>query len=92
MNARQQNLIIKAGNKCRTLLDMLSEIEQIDILYNGDPDWDSLITDETIGQVGVFAAAQLTAQNVADAIFTLKTVRAAVLSNLPPIVVMANLR
>lgn len=91
MNAPQQNLVSKAGNLCKQLLEMKGVIDQIDVLYSGSPNWDSLITDSEIAEVGSFVEAGLTAANVADAVYILKLVRDNVNSNLPAMVVMANL-
>lgn len=89
--AAQQDLITDVGSVCRTLLDMQGQIEQIDILYNGAPDWDSLITDEEIDGVPSLAAIGLTAANVADAIFQIKTVRTQVMTgNLTALVMLAQ--
>lgn len=91
MDAPQQNLVSKVGQLCAQLLDMSGEIEQIDVLFNGDANWDALITDVTLATVPSFEAAGITATNVADAIFILKTARAAAYANLPAAVIMGNL-
>ena len=90
--APQQNLITNVGIVSRALLDLQDDIEQIDILYNGTPDWDTLITDQEIDGVPSFAAVGLTAQGVADAIYQLNQVRTIVNSgNLPALVLLAQL-
>ena len=91
MDAPQQDLVSDVGNLCAQLLEMSGKIEQIDVLYNGAANWDSLITDVTLASVPSFAAAGLTAVNVADAIFILKTARAAAYANLPAAVILGNL-
>lgn len=91
MNAPQQNLISKAGNLCEQLLKMTGPINQIDVLYSGTPNWDDLITQNEIDEVDSFAEAGLTAANVADAVYILKLVRDNVNSNLPAMVMLANL-
>lgn len=89
--APQQNLIVNVGAACRVLLDIQDNIEQIDILYNGTPDWDTLITDQKIDGVPSFAAIGLTAQDVADAIYQLNQVRSLVnTGNLPALVLLAQ--
>lgn len=92
MNAPQQNLISKTGNVCRALLAVMADIEQIDILYSGAPGWDNLITDQEIATVPSFAAAGLTAAQVADAIYQIKLIRQQVTTgNLPAMVLLAQL-
>ena len=70
----------------------MDDIERIDILYSGAPNWDDLITDEAIGTVPSFVAAGLTAAIVADAIYQVKLVRQQVITgNLPAMVLLAEL-
>lgn len=91
MNAPQQNLVSKAGQLCSQLLEMKGIIDQIDVLYSGSPNWDDLITQGEIDEVSSFAQTGLTATTVADAVYILKLVRDNVNSNLPAMVMMANL-
>lgn len=92
MNAPQQNLISRTGQVCKALFDLMDDIERIDILYSGAPNWDDLITDEAIGTVPSFVAAGLTAAIVADAIYQVKLVRQQVITgNLPAMVLLAEL-
>jgi hypothetical protein len=91
MESPQQNLISKTGQVCKTLLELMDDIERIDILYSGSPNWNELITDETIAEVDSFVACGLTAQDVADAVWIIKQVRVQINANLPPLVVMAEL-
>lgn len=92
MNAPQQNLISRTGQVCKTLVELMDDIERIDILYSGAPNWDDLITDEAIGTVPSFVAAGLTAAIVADAIYQVKLVRQQVITgNLPAMVLLAEL-
>lgn len=89
--APQQNLIVNVGAACKILLDIQDDIEQIDILYNGTPNWDVLITDQEIDGVPSFAAIGLTAQHVADAIYPLNLIRTQVnTGNLPAMVLLAQ--
>lgn len=89
--APQQNLISDVGIVCRTLLDIQGSIEQINILYNGSPDWDTLITDEEINGVPSFVEIGLTAADVADAIFQINAVRTLVTTgNLPAVVLLSQ--
>lgn len=88
----QQNLLINAGKVCKAILELQSQIEQVDILYNGSPNWDELITDEEIAGVPFLAEHGLTAQAVADAIYQINQIRAQVVGgNLPAMVLLAQL-
>ena len=92
MDAPQQNLVSSTGNVCKALLELMDDIERIDILYSGTPNWDALITDPAIAEVPSFVAAGLTAQIVADAVYQIKLVRQQVTTgNLPALVLMAEL-
>jgi hypothetical protein len=89
--APQQDFISDIGTICKALLDMQGTIQHFDILYNGSPDWDTLITDEEIDGVPLFAALGLTAANVADVIFQLNAIRTTVQTgNLPAMVVLSK--
>lgn len=90
MNAPQQDLISRTGRVCKQLLDLKGTIDQIDVLYSGSPDWDSLITQPEIDEVASFLQANLTVANVADTIYILKLIRDNVNSNLPAMVMLAN--
>lgn len=92
LGAPQQNLVTEVGQLCAQLLEMSGQIEQIDVLFNGaEANWDALITDAELATIPSFDGAGITAANVADAIFILKTARAAAYSNLPAVVIMGNL-
>lgn len=89
--APQQNMIVDVGAICQKILDVQGSISEIDILYNGTPDWDTLITDEEINGIPSFAAIGLTAQDVADAIYQLNQIRTQVnTGNLPAMVLLAQ--
>lgn len=88
----QQDLISKVGKACKALLDIQSDIQLIDILYNGTPNWDTLITQDDIDEVGSFEAVGLTVADVADAIYQLNLIRNQVQSgNLPAMVKLSQL-
>lgn len=90
--APQQNLIINTGKVCKAILELQSKIEQIDVLYNGAPNWDALITDEEIQAIAFLAENGITAQACADAIYQLGQIRQIVLTgNLPAMVLLAQL-
>lgn len=89
--APQQNLIVNVGAVCKAILDLQGDISEIDILYNGTPDWDTLITDQEIDGVPSFAAIGLTAQDVSDAIYQLNQIRTQVTTgNLPAMVLLSQ--
>lgn len=91
MNAPQQDLISKTGQVCKQLLTLKGTIDQIDVLYSGSPNWDDLITQPEIDEVTSFEQANLTVANVADAIYICKLIRDNINSNLPAMVMLANL-
>lgn len=92
MDAPQQNLISNTGAVRKMLTELMDDIERIDILYSGVPNWAALITDEAIDTVTSFVAAGLTAAIVADAIYQIKLIRQQVTTgNLPAMVLMGEL-
>lgn len=89
MLAPQMNLVSNTAKACRAILAVMSDIEEIDVLYNGVPDWHTLITNEEVASVPSFAAAGITATTVADAIYQLNQVRSQIVNgNLPAMIQM----
>lgn len=89
--APQQDLISKVGQACKVLLDVQADVQIIDVLYNGSPNWDVLFTDGEIAAVGSFAAVGLTAADVADAIYQLNLIRTQIQTgNLPAMVKLSQ--
>jgi hypothetical protein len=89
--APQQDFVVRVGAACKAILDLQGSVTQLDILYNGTPDWDTLITDEEINGVPSFAAIGLTAQDVADALYQLNQIRNQVnTGNLPAMVLLSQ--
>ena len=87
----QQNFISDIGRLCRTLLEMQGDIQQINTLYHGTPDWDVLITDEEIDGIPLLQQIGLTGQDVADAIFQLNAVYSIIQTgNLPAVTVLSK--
>ncbi len=92
MDSPQQNAISRLGNIAKVFLDIEGDINQLDVLLNGDTDWISLMTQEEIDSVPSFHAAGLTAQNVADFMYLAKTARVQMVGvNLPATIMLANI-
>lgn len=91
LEAPQLNRITQISNLAKEALLMEGQINQIDILFNGVPNWAALVTQPNIDAIGSFKSAGLTAQNVLDAIYILKQMRVQILANLPALVELANL-
>lgn len=91
MEAPQQNLISNASKAARVVLGQLEAINELDVLYNGSPQWVNLITQDQINSVPSFLAAGLTVQNIADVIYNLKLIKVQAESNLPALIMLANL-
>lgn len=91
LGAPQTNFVTDLGQVCQKLLDLQGSILELNELYNGTPDWATLITDQELATIADFAAAGITAQNVADAVYQVNLVRTQVLTgNLPALVVLAQ--
>lgn len=83
--------IQRIGNIARMLLGIEGEINQLDILFNGDSNWAALITQEAVDAIPQLAAAGLTAQNIIDALYVLKQVRIQTMTvNLPALVALSH--
>jgi uncharacterized membrane protein len=93
MDAPTANAITRIGNAVRAVNDLFGEIDSLDTLINGAPNWAAEITDVNIATVGSFAAAGLTASQVMAALYVLKTQKALALStDYPAWIMLANLR
>lgn len=92
MDATHQNLISKAASLSSRFRELRTEIEDVDTLFNGTPNYAAGITDQTIATVQSLVDAGLTAQDVADDIFILKTANlVAEQNNIAAFIKMANL-
>ena len=91
MSSAIQNTISETSRICKLLLDLEGEINQVDTLVNGTPNYTAQITDENIATVPSLISAGLTAQQVLDAIYCIKTARAAFVSNLPAVTMLAHI-
>jgi hypothetical protein len=92
MNPAQQDLISKTSKIARTFLDLQGQIQEIDTLYNGAPNYAALITDETIVEVPSIAQSGVTAAQIATGVYVIKTMRETLMNtDLPAIVVVANI-
>ena len=74
MFAPQQDLISTAANATAVIDNLLNKIDQIDTLYNGTADYDTLITDLEIATVSSFANAGLTKADLDATIYALKMI------------------
>lgn len=91
LQAPQLNQITTLSNIIKKLDDVDADIEIMDVLFNGDADWAALVTQESIDDIPSFAAAGLTAQNVLDALYLVKTARAAWRANLQAFAALKSL-
>lgn len=92
MDAPQQNLISQASQQAKALLGLYELSRELDTLYEGAPNWQSLITQDAINSVPSFVAAGLTVADVSATIFILKTINAQIDTiNLPAFIKLAHL-
>jgi hypothetical protein len=92
LEAPQLNQVTVLSNIMKQFGALDAEIEDMDVLFNGDADWAALVTQEAVNAVPSFAAAGLTAANILDALYLAKTARAAWRANLPAMVALKSLR
>lgn len=91
MDAPLSNFVSRAGNYARAELDLYGDLTQQNVLWAGTPDYDARITQQEIDSVPAFAAAGLTAQQVADAVYALEQIRGIITNALPALTVLAHL-
>lgn len=91
MNASHQNFISDSGNAAQKLLDMIGELQQLDVLWAGSPNYDALITQGEIDTVPTFTGAGLTTTHLADAEFALASIKTTLTNALPALTVLARL-
>jgi hypothetical protein len=84
-----QNFISQSGAQAKKLLDMYGDLQQINVLWAGSPDYDTLITQGEIDEVESFAG--LTAAQLADAEFAMATIKDTITNALPALAVLSNL-
>jgi hypothetical protein len=92
LEAPQTNQITILSDIMRKFGDMETDIESMDVLFNGESDWAALVTQEAVDAIPVYAATGLTAQNILDGIFLAKTAREAWRANLPAKVALEAVR
>lgn len=91
LNPAQLNQITTLANVCKALQAVEADIEDIDVLFNGDTNWAALVTQEAVDAIPSFSQAGLTADSILGAIYLVKTAKAAWRANLPAFVSLANL-
>jgi len=92
LEAPQLNQITLLSNIMRQFGDIDTDIETMDVLFNGDSDWAALVTQEAVDAIPSFAAAGLTATNILDAMYLAKTARVAWRANLPAKAALESIR
>jgi hypothetical protein len=92
MDKSTQDAISRIGNAVKTINVLFGEIDSLDTLINGAPNWSAEITDVNIATVPSFAANGLTASHVMAALYVLKTQKALALNtDYPAWIMLANL-
>jgi hypothetical protein len=92
LEAPQLNQITMLSNFMRQFGDIESDIETMDVLFNGASNWAALVTQEAVDAIPSFAAAGLTATNILDAMYLAKTARVAWRANLPAKAALESIR
>lgn len=92
LSAAHANFISKTSGISKALLDQTySLLIQLDALWAGTPDYDTLITQANINTVASLLGAGLTTTNIADALFALAAIKTSITNALPAFTVMASL-
>jgi len=91
MQGPTQNFVNLVSEIAKKEIELRALILKADTLYNGDPNWDALITQEDIDTVAAYVAAGITPQRIADVIYAAKVADTAVAGNLPSMFVLASL-
>lgn len=91
MSVAHQNFISRTSYTSKRLLELYGELQQLNVLWAGSPNYDAEITQQDIDSVPSFADAELTYQTLADAEFALATIMGNITSALPALAEMAAL-
>jgi len=91
MDAVHQNFISSTSSTAKTFLDKFGELTQLNVLWAGTPDYDTIITQELIDSVPSFHSAGLTVAQLSDTLYVLELIRTQLSNALPALTVMARL-
>ena len=91
MNTPQMNFVSRTGNQARIVKEAFALSQELALLYNGTPNWGTLITQAEIDSVPSFAAAGLTKAQLDGVIYSLQQINAQITSYLTEFVMLANL-
>lgn len=91
MSTVHQNFISRTSYTSKRLLELYGELQQLNTLWAGSPDYDAEITQADIDSVPSFADAELTTAVLGDAEFALATIMGTITSALPALVEVAAL-
>lgn len=91
MPSPQQDFITRVSNQSAVFLEMRNLLDQFDVLWYGDGDYDTLITQESIDSIPSFVDAGMTVSDVAEAVYSLKQVLLVIEDRKVPLTIMANL-
>ncbi len=86
-----QMFIRLVGELAKADLERQSLRHHLNVLWNGSPDWDTLITQEMIDSNPSFHAAGITKQMIYDVIFSEETARGTIEGNIASFIVMSQL-
>jgi hypothetical protein len=87
----QQNFISRSSYTAKRLLDMYGELQQLNVLWAGAPNFDGLIDQDAIDTIPSFSDSELTTQTLADAEFALATIMGTITNALPALTQLAAL-
>jgi hypothetical protein len=91
MPTSRQQYISFVANRARIMLGEFGPLAQTDVLWNGTPDYDTLITQAEIDTVPNLADAGLTVQQLADAIYALSVIKSTIFDHLPALAFLSSL-
>ena len=91
LTTAEANFISRSGGASKALLNLYSELVQLDQLWAGAPNYDTTITQGDIDSIPSFAESGLTATVLGDAEFALAGIKTAITNALTALTVMANL-
>lgn len=91
MSAVHQNFISRTSYTSKRLLDLYGELQQLNTLWAGVPDYDAEITQGEIDTVPSFLDAELAYQTLADAEFALASIMTTITNALPALTEIAAL-
>lgn len=89
-SAQKQDFVTNSRNACATLLNMYEALKELDTLWAGTSDYDTLVDQAFLDSVASFGG--LTTTQLADAEFALSTIKGQIESSYVALLILKNVK